>query len=156
MRFTTAVLVTWCAGLLCSCQQRADSLSAADTQAINAGSDRFVKHLLAGNADSLSQLYASDAIVMAANMPEIRGRDAIRAFFAAFPPVAEAALMNDTIVGFGNLAYVRGRYRSRFAEDGAPLDSGKFVEIRQRQADGTWLFVLESFSTSVALPTPGK
>jgi ketosteroid isomerase-like protein len=137
---------------LTSCQPPSSPLTSADRAAIQRGSDEFIRHTLAGNPDSISLLYAEDAILMPSNMSEVRGRAAIRAFFAAFPPVAEAELINDTVVGFGDLAYVKGRYRSRLAVAGAMPDSGKFLEIRRRDADGSWRFVLEIFNTSVPLP----
>ncbi len=135
-------------------QPVAPPISQEDRAAIQQGSDDFVRHLLAGRADSIGLLYAEDAVIMPANMPEIRGRAAIQSFFAAFPPVAEAALLNDTVVGFGDLAYVKGRYRSRLAATGAALDSGKFLEIRRREPDGSWTFIVEIVNSSVALPPP--
>lgn len=129
-------------------------LTAADSAAIRSASDAFIRYMLAGQPDSVSLLYTADASLMPANSPEIRGRDAIRQYFASFPPIAEAALINDTVVGLGDVAYVKGRYRARFQGAGAGGDSGKFVEIRRRAPDGTWPFFIEIFNSDVALPAP--
>lgn len=140
--------------LLSACRSEPAPISAADREAIEQVSQRFITHLLAGQADSISALYTEDAVMMPPNAPSLHGREAIRAFVAAFPSVTEATLTNDTIVGFGDRAYVRGHFVMRFNLPGAPVDSGKFLEIRRRAADGTWLLEVDSFNSDIALPTP--
>lgn len=140
--------------LLSACRSEPAPISAADREAIDQASQRFVAHLLAGHADSISALYADDAVMMPPNAPSVHGREAIRAFVAAYPPVTEATLTNDTIVGFGDRAYVRGHYVMRLNLPGAPIDSGKFLEIRRRAADGTWQLEVDIFNSSVPLQAP--
>lgn len=62
------------------------------------------------------------------------------------------ALVADTVVGAGDLAYVSGRYHLTLTRKGAPVDSGKFLDIRERQKDGSWLYVADMFNSSVPLP----
>lgn len=140
--------------LLSACRSEPAPISAADKEAINQSSQRFVTHLLAGHADSISALYAEDGMMMPANAPSVRGREAIRAFIAGYPPVTEATLTNDSIVGFGDRAYVRGRYVMHLGLPGAPIDSGKFLEIRRRAADGTWQLEVDIFNSDIPLPAP--
>ncbi len=70
------------------------------------------------------------------------------------PRALSATLTHDTIVGFGDLAYVRGRYQLHLAIEGAAVDSGKCLEIRRRQPDGTWLLEVDIFNSSLPLPGP--
>jgi ketosteroid isomerase-like protein len=135
-----------------ACRPATRSLSSADMTAIQQGTDDFLRHLRAGNADSMSLLYAEDAVMMPANASELHGRAAIRTLLASYPAVADVALLNDTVVGFGDLAYVKGRYRVRLAVEGAPADSGKFIEIRRRSPDGSWHVVVEISNSNVPLP----
>ncbi len=144
---TTALLA------LAACQRAPATLSEADRQAIQAASDQFIQHLQAKDWEALSQLYAEDAVLMPPNQPAVVGRAAIRHFNATFPPVTEFSLSNDVIDGIGDLAYVRGRYRMTLAIEGAPTDSGKYLEIRRKQPDGSWRFMVDIFNSSVPLST---
>jgi uncharacterized protein (TIGR02246 family) len=141
-----------------SCRPRGaqlpSQLSEADVQAIQAVSDRFQQHLVARNADSLASLYTEDAVVMPPNHPPVTGRNSIRQWQAGFPPVAGFTLNNEKIEGAGDLAYVRGRYVMTVA--GAPADSGKYLEIRRRQPDGSWRIAVDMFSSNLAAATPSK
>lgn len=153
-RFATALATVTMLGAA-ACQQAPAALSEADRQAIQATSDQFVQHILAKDWDALSQLYAEDAILMPPNQPAVVGRAAIREFNATFPPVSAFSLTNEIIDGVGDLAYVRGRYRMTLAIEGSPADSGKYLEIRRRQVDGSWKFAADIFNSDVPLPTAG-
>src|SRR5688572_28708136 len=128
-------------------RQRAHAITA-----IEASSAAMTTHMLAGHSDSIAMLYAEDAIVMPANAPAIRGRDGVRALFASYPPLSAGGLTIDTIVVFGDLAYVRGRYFVQFADSTIPADSGKYIEIRRRGDEGQWLIIEEVSNSSVPLP----
>ncbi|MDP9143976.1 MAG: DUF4440 domain-containing protein [Actinomycetota bacterium] len=119
---------------------------------IEASSAALTAHMLAGHGDSIALLYAEDAVILPANMSAVRGREAIRAYYAGFPPMAEGGLTTDTIVVFGDLAYVRGRYSVRFVDSMMPPDSGKYIEIRRRGDEGNWLIIEEVSNSSVPLP----
>ncbi|MBI2071557.1 MAG: nuclear transport factor 2 family protein [Gemmatimonadetes bacterium] len=153
-RFPSALATIVMLGLA-ACQRAPATLSEADRQAIQAASDQFLQHFQAKDWDALSQLYAEDAVLMPPNHPAVVGRAAIREFTATFPPVVEFSLTNDVIDGIGDLAYVRGRYRMTLAIEGTPTDSGKYIEIRRRQPDGSWKFTADIFNSSVPLPPSG-
>jgi ketosteroid isomerase-like protein len=137
-----------------ACQPAAPTFTDADRQAIQAASDQFVQYVLAKNWDAQSQLYTEDAVVMPANHAPVVGRAAIRDFMATFPPVTALALTNEEIDGGGDVAYVRGRYVMTLAIEDTPTDTGKYVEIRRRQPDGTWKFAVDMFSSNIPLPPP--
>ena len=92
---------------------------------------------------------------MPPNQPAVVGRPAIRDFNATFPPVSAFSLTNQVIDGVGDLAYVRGRYRMTLAIEGSAPDSGKYIEIRGRQADGSWKFTADIFNSDLPLPAAG-
>lgn len=127
-------------------KERANAIAA-----IEASSNAVLGLMRAGQTDSIARYYAEDAVLMPANMATIRGRPAIRAFLAGFPRMAEARMTVDTIMRFGDLAYVRGTYFARFNDSTIPADSGKYIEIR-RLIDGQWLIIEEIANSSVPLP----
>jgi ketosteroid isomerase-like protein len=135
-------------------EQHSSALSDADSQGIQSVSDRFQQHLVSRNADSLANLYTDNGVVMPPNQPPVTGRNAIRQWQAEFPPVTTFTLSNEKIEGIGDLAYVRGRYVMTVA--GAPADSGKYLEIRRRQPDGSWKIAVDMFSSNLAPPTASR
>lgn len=134
------------------CQPSPMPISQAEVQALQADADLWVTHVLAKDWDALSQLYTEDAVFMPPGQPSLRGRTAIREFMAAFPPLASFVSTIDTITGVGDLAYVRGRYRMTLAAAPGAADSGKYLEIRRKQPDGSWKVTIDIFNSSVPAP----
>lgn len=104
--------------------------------------------------DKLASTYSDGAVLMPPQAPAVTGRESIRAFFAAFPPITEFNLQNVEIDGFDDLAYVRGIYTLTIAAEGQEpvADSGKYLEIRRKQPDGSWLIVRDIYNSDV----PGR
>lgn len=81
----------------------------------------------------------------------VRGRAAIEAFFASFPPVIDLAPDIDVIDGSGDTAFVIGSSVVTFAAegDGQPVrEKLKFVEIHRKQTDGSWMMVADIWNSS--------
>lgn len=131
------------------------ALSEKDKAAIRATSDTFVKGILAADFVSVSNLYAEGATFMPPNQAAVPGRPAILAWMKGFPPVKEFALKIVEIDGRGDVAYTRGEFSMAFTPPGAagPVkDSGKFVEVRRREKDGSWKIAVDIFNSD--LPPP--
>lgn len=59
------------------------------------------------------------------------------------------------IDGRGDLAYERGTYALTIAASGttpAMPDHGKYLTVRRKQADGSWLITADIFNSDVPLP----
>lgn len=128
-------------------------LSAADQAAIRISSDRFSQLMLAQDFDSLVGLYTEDAVFMPPHQPAVRGRTALRTWLASFPRVSRFSLTIEEIDGRADVAYVRGSFSMRLNPDGAPDpvdDLGKYIEIRKRQSDGSWLIAADIFNSDKA------
>ena len=104
-------------------------------------------------------IFVEDGTVMPPNEPVVKGRGAIRVWLEKLPPITEFKLNNKKIEGREDLAYVLGTYSMTITPSGAPepiKDSGKFVTILRKQADGQWLCVADMFSSDLPPPLPPK
>lgn len=126
------------------------SLSDGDIQNIRDLSDQFAKNIVARDYEGLANLYTEDAVFMPPG-PAATGRSAIRKWMEAFPPASKFELQIDDIDGQGDLAYVRGHFHMVMNPEGAPEpveDHGKYVEVRRKQANGSWLMSVDTFNSN--------
>jgi uncharacterized protein (TIGR02246 family) len=125
-------------------------LPAADVAAIRRLTDEWKGFMLAGDFESLAKCYTEDAVELPPGHPEVHGRDAIREWIAQFPKVTRFEIEMQHIDGRGDLAHVRGRYSMTLQPQGAPgpvEDTGKYLEVRRRQPDGSWLMAVDIFNS---------
>lgn len=127
-----------------------DRLSEQDREEILAFYPTWTEQVLAGDWEGMLELYAEDAVVMPPNHPALRGKEQVRAFMRSFPRVTRAEFHVDEVDGYGDVAYVIGRYAMTLEPEGAPEpvdDEGKYIEIRRRQPDGGWLMSRDIFNS---------
>jgi ketosteroid isomerase-like protein len=159
MKIRSAVVLSLCT-LLASTSAWAQTgapkagLSAADLKTINDGSLAFSKAVLAKDWAAMSALYTEDGLLCPPNEPSVKGRAAIKAWAGKFPPLSAFVLKNEKVEGALDLAYVSGTFTMTIAPPGAPpvKDSGKYLEIRKRQADGKWLMTIDIFNSDLPAP----
>ncbi|MBA3761544.1 MAG: SgcJ/EcaC family oxidoreductase [Gemmatimonadales bacterium] len=138
-------------------QSAPSGLSPADEARIRSVDSAFMAAANAGDAEAVAAVYADDGALLAPNLPPQKGRDAIKAFWGGFLDVytVRFEVASDTIEGRGDLAYNQGRYRFSAVPKakGAPgvADEGKFIEILRKQPDGSWKYVLDMYSSNLAL-----
>ena len=150
---TTLPVLAALAASLAACAGGATSLSDADIAAIEEGSAAFVAATNANDWGGVAALYTEDAVMMPPNGPAVEGQAAIEAFFAAYPPFSGFTLNPVEIDGRGDLAFVRGTYSMTLEIEGMEPtpDTGKYIEIRRRQTDGSWLIAEDIFNSDVPL-----
>jgi ketosteroid isomerase-like protein len=156
--FICAVLVLFCFSFSCQLQETGEpesiALTDADIAAMKASTETFGQAWASKDYDTLMALYTTDAIMMPPNAPLAQGGAALRAFMENFPPVKEANLTIEEIDGRKDLAYVRGSYSITIEMEGVPepvLDTGKYIEIRVKQQDGSWLISRDIFNSDLPL-----
>lgn len=144
--------------VLAACQPAAPmAITDAEKASIDSLEHQFMKLAIAGDfAGLVKAYYADEAIILPPNMPAATGHAGIEAVLKTFPPITAFELNTDEVVGHGDLAYVRGRYTMTFSPPGAPPipDSGKYLEIWRKQADGSWKATRDMFSSDIPLPAP--
>src|SRR5881628_632883 len=80
--------------------QPADTSASAKT-AIDAANAQWPRLTSTGHADSIAEFFAADAVIMPPNMATMKGKDAVRTFFAAIntmDPKPTLTLRSETVV----------------------------------------------------------
>ena len=156
MRPTVQIFTLILAALIFSaCQAPAPpTLSDADIAAIRTANASYASAAKARDWGALAALYAQDAIIMPPNHPSVTGRANIQVYFQAFPPMSAFEVPIVEIEGRSDLAVVRGTYSMTIIQEGsAPVtDSGKWMEMRRKQADGSWLIYCDIWNSDMAMP----
>src|SRR2546423_4270727 len=117
MRLIRCVPALLAAALGCQAAPPPDT-SASAKQAIDAANAQWPRLTSTGHADSIAEFYAADAVIMPPNMATIRGKDAIRAFFATMntmDPKPNLAVRAERVLGSGPVAIETGRWHWSFA-----------------------------------------
>lgn len=126
------------------------TLSSADRAAILDVSERFPDLMTGRDFAALARLYTDDSVLMPPHHPAVHGRAAIESWMTSFPRVSRFTLKTEEIDGRADIAYVRGTYAFTMHPDGTPSpveDMGKYLEIRKRQPDGSWLVAADIFNS---------
>lgn len=121
-------------------------------QAIAAANAAFGEAIRRGDAAAVAGLYAEDARLMPPNSEMVQGRDGIRAFWwgGIQLGIKNAVLTTVDVLGMNDLVCEIGRYDlSIEPEGGEPVgDSGKYVVVWKRTAEGAWKMQVDIWNTS--------
>jgi uncharacterized protein (TIGR02246 family) len=131
----------------------------ADVEAIKKIIDDFNAAINAGNIDKLVSLYTDDAVRIPPNKPALVGKEAIRRLFQE--QLDQFTVQNEGVIVdlkvSGDLAFVRGSWTSINTPKtgGEPLKfNGNFVSIIQKQPDGSWKTICNSWSNEQLILPP--
>src|SRR5438445_6310013 len=112
MRLIRCVPALLAAALGCQAAPPPDT-SASAKQAIDAANAQWARLTSTGHADSIAEFYAADAVIMPPNMATMKGKEAIRTFFAmmnTMDPKPTLTLHADAVHGGGAMAMERGSW----------------------------------------------
>lgn len=101
----------------------------------------------AGDMDGLLALYEPDAALIPQPGTLAQGLDEIKPALQAFLDLGGTiSLDTKTVVTVGELAYLSNRWSlTGTTPDGGPLEMGAVTaEVARRQADGTWVYVIDN------------
>jgi ketosteroid isomerase-like protein len=158
MKRTVSIMTVLTVGLLAVNLRAADPVAAsksfpeADKAAIRQVITDALKIANTAPLDATAYVkafYTDQAIVMPANDKAINGSAAIAEWFKSLPPITNLKFDPQEIEGVGDLAYVRGTYSFTIAPPGGDAfsDTGKYLEIWKKQADGSWRVERDIFNS---------
>jgi ketosteroid isomerase-like protein len=105
--------------------------------------------------DDLVDLYVPDATVLRPNVPAVRGAAAIREFFFGLldAGMSEVEMDSQRAELFGDYGYETGRCKSLVpsAVGKRREERGKYLVLLNRQANGDWKIVADSWSSDLSL-----
>jgi ketosteroid isomerase-like protein len=133
------------------------ALTDQDKAAINKATEAYANGVNAKDWAGITGAYfTDDAVVMPSNGPTVTGKAAIQALMTSLPPISDFTLRTVEIEGGGSTAYVVGRYALKMMPPGgaAIADSGKYLEIWKKGADGSWHVARDIFNSDVPMPMP--
>lgn len=139
------------------CQKATDS--AAFERQAKEDVRKFIPAFNTGDVETILAQYAPDAEVMAPGNPRAVGHDAIRALVEKESAALQAGGVtlelndDDKAAASGDLGYHSGSYLVKDAS-GAVIDGGNYLAVMQRQADGKWLMIRDTWNSDRPPPAP--
>ena len=129
---------------LASCYKRAIQDDANDISEIKALSATRAKAFNEGNADDIATAFTESGILMAPDMTSMTGREAVRGYYQRIFDQYKTFLESgyEEVRVSGNLAYGVGYAKVKLVPHNGGdtlVSSAKYINILQRQEDGTWL-----------------
>jgi uncharacterized protein (TIGR02246 family) len=122
---------------------------------IEAREGQWLKAFNGGDASAVAQIYTEEGRILPPNADIIQGRPGLEAFCKEFFALG-ASLSFDllTVHESPDMCVAVGRYELQLEPPGADPenDSGKFVEVWKREADGEWRIADDIFNSSLPAP----
>jgi len=122
--------------------------TAADEAALSAADQSFIRAYWKGDLETVVAFYAEDAVLLPPNAPEVKGRDAIRKYYAAdmagLKPGEAGMILESTQGVSGNLGWSSGRAKDT-AANGATTGTWKFLSV-SRKVNGKWLYIRDTWN----------
>ena len=155
------------AGLVTGCQPAAETPqqmetrmnteSAAVKTIVDSLDKEFATHFNMAHADVVAAMYTEQGHMMAPNMAEAVGREAIKAGLAGMAAMKpQLKLAAQSVSANGPMAIERGTYEFTFTLPGmtAPMtDKGKYL-VHWHQVDGKWLLADDIWNSDMPMAPP--
>jgi uncharacterized protein (TIGR02246 family) len=140
-------------------QQAPPDTRAAEETTLRSLNDQWSKTAGAQDLEGTVSYYSDDASLFPPNAPLASGKQAIHAVWADVIASASAISWQTDkveVARSGDLAYLTGTYQTTAKDPKAqPInDTGKFVEVWKKQADGKWKTVADIFNSDMPVPAP--
>src|SRR5262245_29138410 len=120
---------------------------------------KFIPAFNTGDVETILAMYAPDAEVLAPSNPRAIGHDQIRALVTKLSgELKEGGVSlelndDDKAAASGDLGWHSGSYVVKDAS-GAVIDSGNYLAVMQRQEDGKWLMIRDTWNSDRPPPAP--
>lgn len=150
LAFVALFAISGCSGS--SAPDQPALLSDEDRSALQKFADEDCRIVMSADWDALAAEYAEDAVRMPPSAPPILGRTAIRNSLNQVPPITECEFQSEKLDGNANLAFMRASYDMTISPpNAAPIrDAGKILIVFKKQANGTWVRVVDAWNSDGA------
>jgi ketosteroid isomerase-like protein len=144
--------------LLAGCGAKPTDSAAFEKQA-KADVRVFIPAFNTGDVETILAMYAPDAEVLAPGNPRAIGHDAIRALVTKLSGELQAGGValelndDDKAAASGDLGWHSGSYVVKDTT-GSVVDSGNYLAVMQRQADGRFLMIRDTWNSDRPPPAP--
>jgi ketosteroid isomerase-like protein len=143
--------------LLVGCKPPEQFDAAAVKATIDAQCKASNEAALKGDASAAASIYDENAVVLAPNMPMMKGKTSIEktmaGWFQSGTKMKEFTFATVSVEGTGDLAVQLGRYFQTFDMGGKIIaDTGKFVTVWKKQVDGSWKAMYDIWNTDIPAP----
>jgi ketosteroid isomerase-like protein len=127
---------------------------AADETTIRNLDAQWSKSAAARDVDAAVGYYSDDASLLAPNTPIASDKQSIRAAWASLLTPDSSLTWQATkveVARSSDLAYVMGTYQlaMKDPQGKSATDTGKFVEVWKKQADGSWKTAVDIFNSDL-------
>ena len=130
----------------------------ADTAALEAVDQAWLKAFNAGNADAIAALYDENAVLLPPNKPAQNGRAAIKSFLKNEMDGAKKGGVTFNLgpkpAGgtSGDMGWQSGTYTVT-DKSGKVVEAGKYLSVSMKK-NGKWLYVRDTWNADGAPPAP--
>jgi ketosteroid isomerase-like protein len=130
----------------------APDMRAQDTAAMVAADESWLQAAKTRGAAGWMSYYTDDVAILPPGSPAIVGREAVGKYVAAMFATPGFALdwkaTSAEVARSGDIGYVRGTYNAAWRDKRGKTvkETGKFVEIWRKQADGSWKCAVDMWS----------
>ena len=148
--------------IIAACSNSQPSADAANDDAaaqvvVQAAIDSFHQALRTNDPEAPLSWVADDVVLMPPGEPQVRGKPAMRTWYAAFVGQYQTASLTfdngETVMG-DDWATHAGTYEWTLTPAGGGanvVDRGNYMQVWRRQPDGRWLFAREIWNST---PSP--
>ncbi|MBV8115382.1 MAG: DUF4440 domain-containing protein [Silvibacterium sp.] len=162
-KFPISICVLLLSLSLTACKENAPD-TAADEKAIRDNEAAWNNDWKAKDPDKIVSHYSPDAVLLIANMPAMKGGDAIKSGIGPMlkdPHLSLTFAPTVVVIAKGDdMAYTQGIYTMTYTEPKTGLtliEKGKYVTVYKKQDDGTWKAVEDiDNADSPATPAPAS
>jgi len=146
------LLVLFSFSIACQRQTAADTRAADEATLRNLDAE-WSKAVGAKDLEKTVSYYTDDALVMAPNIPVLKGKEQASGMWKAMFSVPGFGggwtATKVEVARSGDLGWVTGTYElSETDASGKPMiDRGKYLEVWKKQADGSWKCVADMFNS---------
>lgn len=132
----------------------AGAFTAADSAGVKTSTELWRTSSLSRDFDAWARSVTPDVVLYPPNLKPITGRDAAVAYMKSYPEITKFEVTTEELVGRGDAATDRGQFMltAKLPDGTVVNDTGSFVSLFRKQADGTWAHSRVMWHSNLPVP----